>query len=682
MQRIISTIFIAMMAHVALSQSPNAGAEVVVQLLESLSEDGVPVDENEDIQTLLFLADNPINLNQASREALESLFFLTDVQIENLLYYIYAHGPMLTLYELQGVEGFSVKTIQRMLPFVSVNPIDKAKPTRGIVLALAQMPMERARGYDAGGAYMGSNQRLFARTVVEMPSLRVGAAVEKDAGEPMFGNGIPTVDHSSAFVELYPTRIATKWVIGDYRLSFGHGLALSTGITMGKSAAPTSIRLRQKTLHGYASADEVRFLRGSAAEIPIGKMVVLYPFASYKQVDGTLASDTNSVTGWSTSGLHRTATELERRQNMAQSLVGGAAKLAFNRVAFYVGGYNYALDLPLSTNGQLYQTFNAVSNQVNYGFASYTAMLPKTIVSGEFAMMEGGQSAVSQLVTWEPDGRFSLSVRYQRFSVGYMAPYMAPGSRYNDASGETNVYAGFQIRHNRKLESNAYTFLYKSKWLRYLVDAPSEGFEGMWRTHFSPSKSFMHYAQVKWRHTQKNRPTTSLPDFGLEKQHLYNFRWDGRYAPSTQWRFSTRAEMSHFSTETGASSTGVYLHQEVGYKSADGKWAFDARYGIFNTDDYNSRVYVYEPDVRYAFSVPALSGQGTRAVLVARWSPLRQWDVYARWSRIHYADRTQVGSGYSTINSDARNELKFQVIYNFYVKPKVKKPIEPEDDID
>ena len=52
----------------------------------------------------------PVNLNSATKEQLEQFPFLTDIQIENLLAYVYINGQMQTIYELQLVEEINFCT--------------------------------------------------------------------------------------------------------------------------------------------------------------------------------------------------------------------------------------------------------------------------------------------------------------------------------------------------------------------------------------------------------------------------------------------------------------------------------------------------------------------------------------------------------------------------------------------
>ena len=78
---------------------------------------------------LVSLLDSPLNLNNTSKEELEKLAFLNDIQIENILYYIYQHGQLNTIYELQLIDGIDMTDIKRMLQFVNIGEkVDKNKP--------------------------------------------------------------------------------------------------------------------------------------------------------------------------------------------------------------------------------------------------------------------------------------------------------------------------------------------------------------------------------------------------------------------------------------------------------------------------------------------------------------------------------------------------------------------------
>ena len=85
--------------------------------------------ENE-LEELSVRLHEPVDLNRATRQQLEQFPFLSDIQIEHLLAYIYVHGQMKTLYELQLIEDMDRQTIQYLLPFVCIKAINNESSFR------------------------------------------------------------------------------------------------------------------------------------------------------------------------------------------------------------------------------------------------------------------------------------------------------------------------------------------------------------------------------------------------------------------------------------------------------------------------------------------------------------------------------------------------------------------------
>ena len=64
----------------------------------------------------------------------------------------------------------------------------------------------------------------------------------------------------------------------------------------------------------------------------------------------------------------------------------------------------------------------------------------------------------------------------------------------------------------------------------------------------------------------------------------------------------------------------MLLLQDFNYKFKIIPLSFWFRYCIFNTDDWDSRIYTYENDLLNNFSIPAMSGTGSRCYLMVEWS--------------------------------------------------------------
>ena len=93
------------------------------EVLKTLSQRYDESANYEDMAALLTdLYSNPISINGDSREDLEQLFFLTDEQIENILYSHYMQGDFTSPYQLQRVDGLDSTTIRCMVPFISFAP--------------------------------------------------------------------------------------------------------------------------------------------------------------------------------------------------------------------------------------------------------------------------------------------------------------------------------------------------------------------------------------------------------------------------------------------------------------------------------------------------------------------------------------------------------------------------------
>lgn len=81
----------------------------------------------------------------------------------------------------------------------------------------------------------------------------------------------------------------------------------------------------------------------------------------------------------------------------------------------------------------------------------------------------------------------------------------------------------------------------------------------------------------------------------------------------------------------------------------------------FYTDNYDSRVYFYEPSVLYAFSMFSFYGKGTRLAVNLKYTYHSWLTIQAKWGWTHYMDRNRISSGTEEIMGSNKADLQFQV---------------------
>ena len=111
-----------------------AWEELAEQLIDE--EGGEVFQWENNFEELSELRENPININTATKEQLERFPFLSDKLIENILYYLYKYGPMLSENELWMIEDINRQTIRCLQPFICFKHTEKEeyKPTLKQVL--------------------------------------------------------------------------------------------------------------------------------------------------------------------------------------------------------------------------------------------------------------------------------------------------------------------------------------------------------------------------------------------------------------------------------------------------------------------------------------------------------------------------------------------------------------------
>ena len=108
--------------------------------------------------------------------------------------------------------------------------------------------------------------------------------------------------------------------------------------------------------------------------------------------------------------------------------------------------------------------------------------------------------------------------------------------------------------------------------------------------------------------------------------------------PADGWRFRSRADLSlvQNAAHTPALTWGVSICQDIEYHVRAIPMVLQLRLQGFDVRNWNNRIYTYENDVLYAFSIPATYGLGGRWYMNARYNISRLLSLYLRVSQTVY----------------------------------------------
>lgn len=663
--------------------------EVIQQRVEFISEqlEAEEIDLTNVIEHLEFYYDHPLNLNSATADELRELSILSDVQINDLLLHIELYGKLISIYELQSLRYWDLTTIRMVLPFIHVDDkLDQLhvdlkeaiKQGKFEAYFRYQTIPENKSGYEnvpdsvlnnSNSYYRGNSDRYYSRLRFNYrTNLSVGVTAEKDPGEEFFkGSQAKTgFDFYSAHAFYKGGKYLRAIALGDYQVQIGQGLNLWSGYAFGKTADVTNVKRTANSLRPYTSVDETRFLRGAAVELGIGKFAWTN-FASVKNVDATvindsLVEDQEFVSSINLTGLHRTNSEIERKNALTEMIFG--SNLRYQRRDLNVGvaaiyqGYNvdFVRDtLPYNQfdfRGKSNLAISADYSWVHRNF-NFFGEVSNVSYSGKFAQLHG--------VLMSLDRRVSMALIYRNYDRAYQTFYNAGFSEGSRTQNEKGLYAGLKINFTQAFTVNTYADFFKFPWMKYQVDAPSVGHEFMIQPSYKPRRSLEIYARYRQQLRQKNSRDSDGSITAIEEVLQRNYRINFNYKISEDFRLKSRLEYVTINRPSKDDEDGIILTQDIQYKPKSSPVDVSLRYALFDTDSYDTRIYTYENNAQYVFSVPAYYYQGSRAYVLVRYTFLRRFDLWARYGVSVFANRNSIGSGAEEINGNMRSDITVQL---------------------
>ncbi len=550
----------------------------------------------EQLQSDLYaLHENPIDLNHTSDEELSQLYFLSPHQIDDLLAYADRH-PFVSVYELRLIPSLSDYEIRDLLPFVTIRPPKENKTgyfakevfslaRHEILTRVDARNIEGFEGTDP--VYVATRYRFdFKRHVT------FGAQLRRPAG------GVAGDLQYGAYIQLRDVAPHLHTVVGgNFQASFGHGLVLAPVFHAGKSRYVSSAGQQNQGLRYYTSVDG-RSLHGAGATLrwEWGKQTRLDASALYSL---TRANDSvrHHLIGANLTLRHKhLEVQLTGIENLYSDSVHPYRDAAYN--AHYFRGRNQAvIGASARYNHGWFDAFAELAtaqNRERWGFG---------VIAGSRFYPASGVSLIALYRYYSP--HFDNSLGYA----------FSETSRIGDENGG---YFGFDISRLRQWRFTGYGDIFYFSGPKYgLPAAPALGYDAMVET-----QHIRHSWRISLRLRARKKDTS-----------VYSARLQADVTRGA-WSFRTTADANYVQTY------GLSLAQDISYSHPLGEGrevGFRFRLQGFDAREWDNRIYLYEHDVLYAFSIPATYGLGGRAYLCLRWRIIPALTLYFRVSETLYA---------------------------------------------
>lgn len=682
----------------------------IQQLLENVAENvgSEDVDYTNLLEGMIYYKEHPINLNRTNKEELQQLIFLNDIQINNLLRHIEKNGNLITIYELQGIDGWDLQTIKKVLPYIQVTDnfstahfgINEMfrNGQHSVILRYARV-LEKQAGFDPidsigianspNSRYIGSPEHLYMRyRFTYGTNVSWGLTAEKDPGELLFkqnqkfkydwyenslkgnqGNGF---DFYSAHFCIKNVRFLKTFVIGDYQATFGQGLVAWSAFAFTKSANIYSGKKYAMGIKPYTSVNESRFLRGTAVTVNLMKRVEATAFYSRKKVDAnitdTLANgEVAAISVLQESGYHTTPSEIADKRAITQTIIGGNISYNGKRLNIGATALSYQLDKNFNRDLSYYNQFEFSSTQnLNLGI-DYNYVFRNFNFFGEAAVSKNGGKAFVNGVLVSLDPRLSFTVLYRNYDRNYQNLISNGFAENSTASNEKGTYIGIVAQPLNTITLTAYCDRFEFPWMRYQANVPlSYGADYLAQLNYTPSKKLDMYFRIRERNYQKNTSDAdAIIDFLVPAKQI-NYRFNIGYTILPSVKLKNRIELVDYKLDNNKTQKGYLAYQDFIYNKIGSPLSVTLRYALFQTDTYDTRIYAYESEIPGVYSIIANYYRGSRFYLLLDYNLTKRIEIWVRYSQTFYDNKNIISEGSLTeIQGNTKSEIKAQIKFRF-----------------
>ncbi len=417
----------------------------------------------------------------------------------------------------------------------------------------------------------------------------------------------------------------------------------------------------------YHASGEVNFHRGAAITLR-RKNRLMTVFVSGRKISSSAFTDSSGDDGFSSfqnSGYHRTPSEIASRNNIRQWAAGADLTVSNSRFSVSLHAVHFLFSRSFQASDALYHHFVFSGRSLSNAGLSYQYSIRNVHLFGELASDARGHPALIAGELSSLCRALDISLLYRRIDRAYQSIYTDAFTESTTPVNEQGMYAGLSWAVLPGLRLDGFFDLFVFPWLKYRIDAPSSGRDYFLQASYQPVKQWR--LSIRYKNELKqingNESGNALPV--LTAPVKKDCRIESDYQYNRQLSFTTRMEMLWY--QSGAAASTGFLGSATLYYLGRG---VGANLGglYFETSNYDTRIYTYESDMLYNFSLPAYFGRGYHYFLnlhknirlAGKKPDAFKMSAWLRWSQTFYPGLATVGTGLDEIKGNRKSLLKLQ----------------------
>ncbi|MCX6286572.1 MAG: helix-hairpin-helix domain-containing protein [Bacteroidetes bacterium] len=647
--------------------------------LESENEVRLLIEEQDEVRA------RPVNLNAASEEDIARIPFLSTFQRKNLLDYLNEYGEVFSVFELLAVPGFDSAMIRKITSYVSFHEVSHSPPLtfrnlakygKNEVLICAGTIFPRSKGYrsaealkEAGNVnfYPGNPYGMsFRYTYTFGDRLAIGFSGDKDAGEQFFAGAQKNgMDYYSGYISYSQSRILKRLIIGNFRAGWGLGLTFNTGSSLGIYPCFTQEFSLAGGIRPTQSVSEGSVCRGIAINLGAGRFT-MSGICSFRKRDANVIEE-DPVTGKASAfssfietGYHRTISEISKRGKVPEFIFGGNLCFRGNFFSLGVTAYSVSLGASFQPCNELYNRFAFTGRNNFVAGADFNLFYRFVRISGEVSRCRNGSVAWIAGLNLNPDPRFSAVILYRDYPPGFQNMYSNSFRQNTNCSNEKawflSLTAGLPLHFSLSMFADFCNF----PWAKYNICKPSAGNDMGTLLSWQLNKSLNIILRYMYSSGETNIVQENDVIHGTGKESTDDFRIQLNWFVSQAVGLQSRVEIKNSRQGLKQKTSGWLMFQEISMKPVKIPLKIVLRYSVFDCPAYDSRIWAYEPDVLYGYSMPSYYGRGIRACIFVRYACGRHLVFSLKEGLTRYNDKNIISSGLDEIDTNWKLDLTLQ----------------------